>query len=56
MPVRLRDDAYAIALALEHPSNDGHTKAGMINIGVSRYHDNVAAVPAQQIHLFPRRG
>src|SRR5882762_4381945 len=33
-PVRLRDDPYFKTLRLQHPANDGHSEAGMIDIGI----------------------
>ena len=51
LPIRLVDDADAKPLRFQHPANDCHAKAGMVNIGIAGDDDDVAAVPAQRGHL-----
>ena len=51
LPVRLRNDADAKALRFEHASDHRHAKARVIDIGVTRHQNNVAAVPAEHVHL-----
>jgi len=53
-PVRLGDDTDAKALRFQHAPADRHTEARVIDIGVAGNEDNVAAVPAECIHLFAR--
>ena len=54
VPVRLRNDADAEALCLEHATDDGHAEAGVIHISVAGNDDDVAAVPAERVHLGAR--
>ncbi|MNQ15215.1 hypothetical protein D3C85_281820 [compost metagenome] len=54
LPVGLRDDAHAKALRLEHAADDRHAEAGVVDVGVARDHDDVAAVPAERVHLLAR--
>ena len=56
VPVGLRDDADPEALRLEHPSDDGHAEARVIDVGVAGHDDDVAAVPAEDVHLGARHG
>ena len=51
LPVGLGDDADAETLRLEHAADDGHAEAGVVDIGVAADDDDVAAVPAQRLHL-----
>jgi hypothetical protein len=51
LPVGLSDDAHAKALGLQHAADHRHAEARMIDVGVARHDDDVAAVPAQPIHL-----
>ena len=53
-PGGLGDDADAEALRLEQPADDRHAEAGMIDIGIARDQHDVAAVPAQRLHLGAR--
>ena len=39
---------------LQHAADHGHAEARMVDVGVARDHDDVAAVPAERIHLGPR--
>ena len=50
-PIRLRDDAYPKPLPLEYTPDDRHTKAGVINVGVTGNDDDVTTIPAELIHL-----
>ena len=53
VPVRLRDDPHAEALRFKHTATNGHAEARMVNVGIARDQNDVAAVPAQLVHLFP---
>jgi len=55
-PVRLGDEADAEALRLEHAANDCHAETRMIDVGIAAHDDDVAAVPAERVHLLPRHG
>ena len=55
-PVRLRDDADAEALRFQHAADDRHAEARVIDVGVAGHDDDVAAVPAERVHLLPRHG
>ena len=55
-PVGLGDDSHAEALGLEQPSHDGHAEAGVVHVGIAGDDDDVAAVPAQLLHLLPAHG
>ena len=56
LPVRLGDDAHAEALGLQQPTDDGHAKGRVIDVGVPGDDDDVAAVPAELLHLRPTHG
>ncbi len=53
LPVGLGDDADAEALGLQQPADDRHAEARVIDIGVAGDQDDVAAVPAELVHLRP---
>jgi hypothetical protein len=55
-PVGLGDDAHAKALRLQHAADDRHAEAGVIHIGIARDQNDVAAVPAELIHLRTAHG
>ncbi|AIJ47165.1 hypothetical protein O987_15270 [Comamonas testosteroni TK102] len=55
-PVGLGDDAHAKALRLQHATDDGHAEARVIHIGIARDQNDVAAVPAELIHLRATHG
>ena len=55
-PVRLRDDAHAESLRLQHAANHGHAEAGVVHIRVTGDQHNVAAIPAQLVHLGAAHG
>ncbi|MPM68793.1 hypothetical protein SDC9_115727 [bioreactor metagenome] len=42
LPVRLRDDAHAKALGLQHAADHGHAEAGVVHIGITRHQDHIA--------------
>ena len=50
-PVRLGDDADAKSLRLQHPADDRHAEARVIDVGVARDDDDVAGIPAERLHL-----
>ncbi len=56
VPVRLRDDADAKTLCLEDPPDDGHAEARVVDVGIAADDDDVAAVPAERVHLGARHG
>jgi hypothetical protein len=51
VPVRLRDDADAKALRLQHAADHGHAEAGVVDIRVAGNQDDVAGVPAEPVHF-----
>ena len=53
-PARLREDADAEPLRLEQPPDDRHAEARMVDIGIAGHQDDVAAIPAENVHLRPR--
>ena len=53
VPVGLGDDPHAEALRFEHTATDGHAEARVVNVGIARDQNDIAAVPAQLVHLFP---
>jgi len=56
VPVRLGNDANAETLGFENAANDGHTKAGMVDVSIAGNDDDVAAVPTEEVHLRTRHG
>ena len=56
LPVRLGDDADPKPLTFEHAANHRHAKTRVVDIGIARDDDDVAAVPAQCLHLGTRGG
>ena len=50
-PVGLADDAHFVAVRVEDAADDGHTKTGMVHVGVAADVDKVALVPAARIHI-----
>ena len=50
-PVGLADDAHFVAVRVEHAADDGHTKAGVVHVGVAADVDKVALVPTACIHV-----
>ncbi len=55
-PVGLCNHAYPETLCFQHAANDGHAKARVIDVSVSRHNDDVATIPPQRFHLFTRHG
>ena len=53
VPVWLGDDPHAEALRFKHAAADGHTEARVVNVGIARDQNDIAAIPAQLVHLFP---
>ncbi len=53
LPIGLRDDADPKALRLERAADHRHAEARVIHVGVAGDDDDVAAVPAELIHLRP---
>ena len=51
LPIGLGNDADPKTLGLEHAPDDCHAKARVVNISVAGDQHNVAAVPAQLVHL-----
>ncbi len=56
LPVGLGDDADTKALRLQRAADHRHAEARMIDVGVARDQDHVAAVPAQLLHLLAAHG
>src|SRR5262245_34858877 len=54
MPVRLAEHGDAKAGRLEHTMEDRHGEAGMIDIRVASYEDDIDSVPAARFHLSAR--
>lgn len=50
-PVGLADDTHLVAMRIEHAADDGHTKAGVVHVGVAADVDKVTLVPAARIHI-----
>ncbi len=51
VPIGLCNDADTKALGFQHTADDGHAKARVVHIRVAGDQDDVAAVPAQLVHL-----
>ena len=56
LPVRLSDDADAETLGFQEPAHHCHAEARMVDVGVAGHDDDVAAVPAERVHLRPGHG
>lgn len=54
MPVRLRYDGYLIAGSLQHPSDDGGTKGGMVNVCVAGKQDDIDLRPSTEVKFLLR--
>ncbi|ODV09935.1 MAG: hypothetical protein ABT22_12480 [Thiobacillus sp. SCN 64-317] len=54
MPVGLADDADAVALRFQQPSDQRHAEAGMVDVGITRDQDDVARIPAERGHFGTR--
>ena len=50
-PVGLADNAHLVTVCIEYAADDGHTKAGVVHVGVAADVDKVALVPAACIHV-----
>ena len=50
-PVGLTDNAHLVTVCIEYAADDGHTKAGVVHVGVAADVDEVALVPATRIHV-----
>ena len=51
VPVGLAEDGHAKALGLQHPAQQGHGEARMIDVGVAGDEHHVDGVPAARGHL-----
>lgn len=51
VPVRLGDDAHAVALRFEQAADQRHAKAWVVDIGIAGHQNDVALVPAQGVHF-----
>lgn len=51
VPVRLGDDANAVALRFQQAADQGHAEARVVDIRVAGHQDDVALVPAQGVHF-----
>jgi len=52
-PVRLADNADAVTLRFQQPSDQRHAEAGMVDVGVAGDQDDVACIPAKRSHFCP---
>jgi len=55
-PVRLADDADAIALCFQQSSDQRHAEAGVVDVGIPRHQNDVARIPAERGHFGTRHG
>ena len=53
LPVRLGDDAHAVAVMLQNPADNGVAKGGMIHIGIPNHIYKVALDPSPGFHFLP---
>ena len=51
-PVRLRNDANAVAIVFQNPADDGVTEGGVVYIGIADDIYEVTAFPAPLRHFF----
>jgi len=51
VPIGLGNDAHLEPLRLEQSADDGHAEAGMIHVGIAGDDDDVAALPAENVHF-----
>ena len=56
VPVGLGQDRHAKAGRLQHPPQQGHGKAGVVDVRVAGDEDDVDTVPATSAHLVRRHG
>ena len=49
MPVGLGNEGHAIALRLEHTTDDGSAKRGVVDVGITREKDYVQLIPTTQL-------
>src|SRR5581483_12131204 len=55
-PVGLGDDSDPEALCFEHAPDDRHAEARMVDVSIPADDDDVAAVPAEDLHFGARQG
>ena len=55
-PVRLGDNAHAIAVAFQHPADNGVAEGGVIHIGIPNDVDKVTLLPAPVQHILLTNG
>ena len=56
VPVWLSDDPHPEALRFQHAPHNSHTKARVVDVGITGYQNDVTGVPSQLIHLGTRHG
>ena len=56
LPIGLRDHADPEPLRFKHATDHRHAETGMVYVAVARHDDDVATVPAELLHFFPRNG
>ncbi len=56
LPVGLRDDPDPKALGLEQTTDDRHAERRVIHVRITGHDNDVAGIPAKQIHFFPAHG
>jgi hypothetical protein len=54
LPVGLADDPDAISGGFEHPAEDRHRKAGVVDVSISGDEDHIEFVPASVSGLLHR--
>ena len=47
----MSNDAYSESLSFKKSTNDGHSKAWVVDVGVSRNDDDIARIPSERLHL-----
>ena len=55
-PVRLGNDAYGVAVGLQHPADDGMAEGGMVHVGIPDHIYKVAPVPTPVQHILSAKG
>ncbi len=56
VPVRLRDHPDPEAMSFQDAPDDGHAEARVVDVRIAGDQDDIAAIPPQGLHFFPRHG
>ena len=51
MPIGLWNDGHFISMCFKRSSDDGSTKRGVVNIGITREEDDIELIPSPELHL-----